>query len=260
MTQRESGFLTVDLSGRTALVTGGGTGIGRAISIGLARCGAAVAVNFRRSKKEAEETVAGIKEDGGRAMVAQADVTDESQVEQLMKVVVESFGGLDILVANAGGPTGLYLTNELTEEQWDQGLDLNCKSVFFCVKHAMPYLPDGRGRVIITGSISARTGAMPGALTYVAAKGALESMVRCWTKEFGRRSITVNAIAPGIIWTRVHEKGTTPERLKELIERIPLGREGQPEECVGAVLLLASDDGGYITGQTIEINGGMLAP
>jgi 3-oxoacyl-[acyl-carrier protein] reductase len=252
--------LKVDLSGRTAVVTGGGTGIGRAISMGLARCGASVAVNYRRSEEEAEETVAEIREAGGRATVVQADVTKEPQVEQLMKAAVETFGGLDILVANAGGPTGIYLTDVLTEAQWNEGLDLNCKSVFLCVKHAMPYLPDSCGRVIITSSISARTGAVPGALTYVAAKGALESMVRCWTKELGPRGITVNAIAPGIIWTRVHEKGTTRQRYKELIERIPLGRDGQPEDCAGAVLLLASDDGGYITGQTIEINGGMLAP
>ena len=252
--------MRVDLSGRTAVVTGGGTGIGRAISIGLARCGAAVVVNYNRSEKEAEGTAQEIREAGGRAITVKSDVTDEPQVERLMATAVKTFGSLDILMANAGGPTGTAPTDELTESQWNEGLDLNCTSVFFCVKHAAQYLPDGRGRIIITSSISARSGAMPGALTYVAAKGGINNMVRCWAKEFGPRGITVNAIAPGVIWTRIHQKGTSPGKLRELVERIPLGREGRPEECVGAVLLLASNEGGYITGQIIEINGGMQMP
>jgi len=252
--------MRVDLKGCVAVVTGGGTGIGRGVSLGLARCGAAVVVNYSRSEREAEETAQAIEAGGGRAIAVRTDVTDERQVESLMATAVETFGGLDILMANAGGPVGMGLTNELTEVQWNAGLDLNCKSIFFCVKHAMKYLPDGRGRIIITSSISARSGATPGALTYVAAKGAINNMVRCWAKEFGPRGITVNAIAPGVIWTRIHERNTPPEQMKELVARIPLGREGQPEDCVAAVLLLASDDGGYITGQTIEVNGGMQMP
>ena len=250
----------VDLAGLVCVVTGGGTGIGREISLALARCGSAVVVNYRRSQREAEETVARIEGSGGRAVAAKADVTDEGQVERLMGSAVETFSGLDILMANAGGPVSRGLTNELTEKQWDAGLDANCKSVFFCVKYAMPYLPDSRGRIIITSSISARSGAAPGALPYVAAKGGMNNMVRCWAKEFGPRGITVNAIAPGVIWTRIHEKGTTPEEAEKLTQRTCLGRLGVPEECVGAVLLLASDEGRYITGQIIEINGGMQMP
>ena len=250
----------VDLSGRAAVVTGGGTGIGQAISLALARCGAAVTVGYSRSKTEAEATAREINDAGGRALAVKADVTDESQVKLLVTTAVEAFGGLDILVANAGGPVAQGLTDELTESMWNEGLDLNCKSVFLCVKHAMEHLPQGRGRIVITSSISARSGAMPGALTYVAAKGGINNMVRCWAKEFGPRGITVNAIAPGIIWTRIHSEGTPPEKLAELIRRIPLGRKGLPEDCAGTVLLLASDEGSYITGQTIEINGGMQMP
>ncbi len=252
--------MQVDLAGLAAVVTGGGTGIGRAISKGLARCGAAVAVNYSRSEAEARATAKEIEEAGGKAIAVKADVTDESQVERLMAQAREAFGGIDILMANAGGPVSRGLTNELTNAQWDAGLDLNCKSVFFCVKHAMPHLPDGRGRIIITSSISARSGAAPGALTYVAAKGGINNMVRCWAKEFGPRGITVNAIAPGVIWTRIHERGTSPEDREKLTQRTCLGRLGTPEECVGAVLLLASDEGRYITGQIIEINGGMQMP
>ena len=250
----------VDLRGRTAVVTGGGTGIGRAIALAFGRCGAAVVVNYSRSRAEAEETARVIEEGGGRAAAYRADVRDEGEVEGLMAGAVERFGGLDILMANAGGPVGLGRTAELSEEAWNAGLDLNCKSVFYCVKHALGRLPDGRGRVIVTSSISARSGATPEAITYVAAKGALNNMVRCWAKDLGARGITVNAIAPGIIWTRLHERNTGAEKRAELVKRIPLGRVGEAEECAGVALLLASDEGGYITGQTIEINGGMQMP
>lgn len=249
-----------DLSGLTTLVTGGGTGIGRALSMGLARCGAAVVVNYRRSEQEAQETVQEIRGLGAKAAAVQADVTDERQVKALVDETCKTFGGLDILIANAGGPTTQCPTAELTEDQWDAGIALNCKSVFLCVKHMVSRLPKGRGRIIITSSISARSGSGPGMIIYAAAKGALNNMVRSWAKEFAPRGITVNAIAPGIIRTRFHENNTPPEVYRKLIDRIPLGRDGIPEDCVGAVLLLASEEGSYITGQIIEINGGMQMP
>jgi len=252
--------MNVDLRGLSAVVTGGGTGIGRAISVGLARCGASVVVNYSRSREEAGETVKEITDAGGSAIAVQADVTDEAQVEMLMQKAFETFGGLDILMANAGGPVINRPTDQLSEDQWDAGLGLNCKSIFLCVKHAVKLFPKDFGRIIITSSISARSGAGPGMIAYAAAKGALNNMVRGWAKEFAPRGVTVNAIAPGVIRTRIHEQGTPPEEYKKLIERIPLGRDGKPEDCVGAVLLLAARDGGYITGQVIEINGGMQMP
>ena len=257
---KQSKQMYVDLKGRTALVTGGGTGIGKAISIGLARCGCDVVVNYSKSKSASEETVATIEKSGGKAIAVQADVTDEEQVEGLIARTCEHFGGLDILIANAGSPTEVCPTTELTSTNWDDGLGLNCKSVFYCVKHSVPRFQDGFGRIIITSSISARSGGGPGMITYAAAKGALNNMVRGWTKEFAPKGITVNAIAPGVIWTRIHEEGTDPDEYKKLITRIPLGRDGRPEDCVGAVLLLASDEGSFITGQIIEINGGMQMP
>ena len=252
--------MRVDLHGQTAVVTGGGTGIGRAISMGLARCGAAVVVNYSRSRKEAEETVREIEAAGGRALAVQADVTDEAQAERLMQTASEAFGGLHILVANAGGATVQCPTADLTSAQWDADLDLNCKAVFYCVKQAVRRFPEDKGRIIITSSISARSGGGPGMVPYAAAKGAINNMIRGWAKEFGPSGITVNGIAPGIIWTRLHEKQTDPEDYQNLIKRIPLGRDGKPEDCVGAVLLLASEEGGYINGQILEINGGMAMP
>ena len=250
----------VDLQGRTALVTGGGTGIGKAISVALARCGCNVVINYSRSKSSAEEAVAEIEKAGGKAIAFQADITDEQQVESLVDKTVQQFGGLDILVANAGGPTEICPTTQLTSGNWDKGLTLNCKSIFFCVKYAVPKFPENFGRIIITSSISARSGGGPGMITYGAAKGATNNMVRGWAKELAPKGITVNAIAPGIIWTRLHKQGTSPDDYKKLIERIPLGRDGKPEDCAGAVLFLASDEGSYITGQIIEINGGMQMP
>lgn len=252
--------LTVDLEGRTALVTGGGTGIGRAISLGLARCGARVVVNYYRSAAEAESTVDEIAAQGGQALALRADVTDEDQVRQAVATAVETYGGLDILMANAGGPTESCPTEELSGRDWDAGLNLNCKSVFLCVKHAAPRLPDGRGRILITSSISARSGGGPGTITYTAAKGALNNLVRGWAKEYAPRGITVNAVAPGVIRTRIHQQRTPPEAYRGLIQRIPLGRDGQPEDCVGAALFLASADASFITGQILEVNGGMLMP
>ena len=252
--------MQVDLTGRRAVVTGGGTGIGRAISLALARCGATVVVNYSRSADEAEQTVSAIRQSGGRAAAVRADVTKEGEVAALMQVSVKEFGGLDILIPNAGSPMEAHPTTELTSEDWDAGMNLNCKALFYCVKHAVPLFPRGWGRIIVTSSISARSGGGPGRVTYAAAKGATNNMVRGWAREFAPRGITVNAIAPGIIRTRLHERGTPPAEYQKLIERIPLGRDGLPEDCAGAVLLLASDDGGYITGQTIEVNGGMQMP
>ena len=250
----------VDLEGRAALVTGGGTGIGRAISMALARCGCGVVVNYSRSRSAAEETVAEIEKAGGRAITVQADVTDEKQVESLVAKTCEHFGKLDILVANAGAQSQLSPTDEMPAEEWDKGMAINCKSVFFCVKHAIRVLPDEIGRIVVTSSISARSGSGPGMVAYAAAKGALNNMVRSWAKELGPRGINVNAIAPGVIWTRMHENMTSQEQLNELIKRIPLGHVGEPEHCAGTVLLLVSDESSYITGQIIEINGGMQMP
>ena len=252
--------MRVDLRGLSALVTGGGTGIGRAISEGLARCGASVAVNYNRSQAAAQETVAKIEQAGGRAIAVQADVTQENQVSALVKTACDTFGGLHILVANAGGALVRSPTAEMNDAEWESDLALNCRAVLYCVKHAVGRLPDDRGRIIITSSISARSGGGPGMVSYAAAKGAINNMIRSWAKEFAPRGITVNGFAPGVIWTRLHEEGTDPEEYKALIKRIPLGRDGRPEDCVGAVLLLASVDGGYITGQIIEVNGGMAMP
>ena len=253
--------MQVDLAGRSVLVTGGATGIGRAICLGLARCGASVVVGYHASDQAAEKLVAAIRENGGTAIATQADVADEAQVQNLISSARARFGRLDILVANTGGPTVQGPTAELTTEQWNHALALNYTSLFLCVKHAIPVLEDGTGRPVVNSSINARTGGGAGNLSYVVSKAAVSNMVRQWARELAGRRITVNAIAPGVIRTALQDRWTPPETYRKLTdELIPLCREGLPEDCVGPVLLLASDDGSYITGHVIEINGGLSMP
>jgi 3-oxoacyl-[acyl-carrier protein] reductase len=249
--------LRVDLEGKTAVVTGGGTGIGRAICLALGRCGARVVVNYSRSEQEAAAVADGIRRSGSEALAVRADVTQWEEVQALFAAAVSTFGRPHLLVNNAGGTFGKYPTAELPEEVWDQTLALNTRSVFLCCKAAIPLLPDGAGRIVNITSISARSGAGPGDLAYAAAKAAVDNMTRNLAKELAPRGITVNAVAPGVIDTRLHQN-TPPDVYRELIRRIPLGRDGAPDDVAGAVLLLVSPEGGYITGELIAVNGGLL--
>ncbi len=250
--------MQVDLNGTVAIVTGGGTGIGRAIALGLGRCGARVVVNYSRSREEAEAVAREIGEHGAQALACRADVTRWAEVQGLFAAAVEAFGRVDLLVNNAGGPLERHPTAELPEEIWDRTLDLNAKGVFLCCKAAIPLLPDGGGRIINITSISARSGGGVGDLAYAAAKAAVSNMTRNLAKELAPRGITVNGVAPGVIDTRIHQQQTSPEAYRELLGRIPLRRDGRPDEIVGAVLLLASAAGSYLTGEILEVNGGLL--
>ena len=253
--------LTVDLEGRCALVTGGGTGIGRAISLGLARCGARVVVNYSRSVREAEATVAEITRPRGAG-----PGRSRRRHRRGSGQAGHRSGGPDLWRAGhpdgkCRGPYRALLHRGPVQPGLGCGIEPELQ-VGLPVHQARRAPPAGRprGRILITSSISARSGGGPGTITYTAAKGALNNLVRGWAKEFAPRGITVNAISPGVIWTRIHQQRTPPEVYRGLIKRIPLGRDGQPEDCVGAALFLASADASYITGQILEVNGGMLMP
>lgn len=248
--------MQVDLRGRTALVTGAGIGIGRAIALAFGRCGANVVVNYSRSQAEAEEVAQEVERGGSKAVAVRADVTRWEEVQGLVSATLDAFGRLDILVNNAGGSGPRFPAQELPEEVWEQVLDLNARSVFLCCKAAIPHLPDGNGRIINVTSIAGRTGGTVGILAYAAAKGAVNAMTRNLAKELAPRGITVNAIAPGLIDTAFHVH-TPPEVYSSLIKQTPLGRDGRPEDIVGAALLLASADASYITGEIIGLTGGL---
>ena len=249
---------TTDFRGKRALVTGASRGIGRAIAIALGRSGVEVAVNYRTQQPAAEQTVESIAQAGGRAWAVQADVSAGAEVRRMFETVGARFDDrLDYLINNAGEVQRVTL-EEMTEDDWDRCMAVNLKSVFLCTQAAAPLLPDRSGRIVNVSSISARTGGSPAAPHYGAAKAGVSNFTRVCAKSFAARGITVNAIAPGVIDTDIHRLGTPPEELRKLQEKIPLGRLGSGEDCAGVVLLLCSLHGDYLTGEVIEINGGLL--
>ncbi|MCM3714874.1 SDR family NAD(P)-dependent oxidoreductase [Halalkalibacter oceani] len=244
---------------KVIVVTGASTGIGAAIARGFGEAGGKVVVNYRKSAKEAEDVVASIHKAGGEAISVKADVSKAEEVDQLFQKTIDAYGGLDILVNNAGALMQRTPIEEMPEELWDLLYSVNIKSVFLCSKKAIPLLKQrGKGKIINVSSLAAKTGGGGGSVGYASTKGAIATFTKGLAKELAADRILVNAIAPGIITTPLHEL-STPEKLRaQLNAGIPLGREGAPEECAGAVLFLCSNSADYITGETIEVNGGIL--
>jgi 3-oxoacyl-[acyl-carrier protein] reductase len=252
-------MLQVDLSGKTALVTGSSTGIGRAIALALARNGADVAVNYYRSAEAANEVGEQIASLGRKTAVVQADVSKKGDVERLFAEIESALGPtLDILVNNAGSLVKREIVAEMSEETFDRCVGVNLKSTFLCSQAAIPRLPDTTGRVVNVSSIAARNGGGPGAAIYAAMKAAVTCFTKNLARELAPRGITVNALAPGVVATPFHEKFTTDEVMDRFRQRTPLGRLGNAEDCAGAILYLVSPEASWVTGETIEVNGGML--
>ena len=248
--------MNTDLTNRTALVTGGGTGIGAAIAKGLAAEGANVVVNYNRSETEANDVVAEITKRGSRAISVHCDVSQADQVQTMFEQSASEFGHVDILVNNAGNVFGKQSTAEMPEEVWDKTIAVNLKGVFLCSQTAIRQMADHHGRILNITSISAFSG--KGGPAYGPAKAGVNALTRDMAYELGPRGITVNGIAPGIIDTRIHQLGTPADLYAKLIELIPLGRDGKVNDLVGIAILLASDAGSFITGDIIHVNGGML--
>ena len=248
--------MDIDLTAQRAIVTGASTGIGRAIAMALARAGADVAIHYGSSRKEAEETARGVESHGRRAVLVQADFRDPTAAGKAVEAAVQALGApIDILVNNAGSLVRRSAVEEMDAELWQEVIALNLSSVFFVTKAALPHLGDG-ARIVNVSSVAARHGGGPGAFAYAAAKGGVMTLTRGLAKELASRNIRVNAIAPGVIETPFHDKFSTPEQLETFRKGIPLGRLGTSEECAGAVLYLVSPLASYVTGQSIDINGG----
>ena len=248
--------MEIDLTGQRAIVTGASTGIGRATAKALAGAGADVAIHYGSSRNEAEETARAVEAQGRRAFLVQADFRDPTAAGKAVEAAVEALGApIDILVNNAGSLIGRSAVDEMDEELWQEVIALNLSSVFFATKAALPHLGNG-ARIVNVSSIAARHGGGPGAFAYAAAKGGVMTLTRGLAKELASRNIRVNAIAPGVIETPFHDKFSTPELLETFRKGIPLGRLGTSEECAGAVLYLVSPLASYVTGQSIDINGG----
>jgi 3-oxoacyl-[acyl-carrier protein] reductase len=243
------------LSGRVALVTGGSRGIGRAISQALADAGAAVAINYQGSERAAREVAREIAEAGGVAEIFQADVSQREAVQRMKRGVLARFGRVDLLVNNAG------ITRDRTfvrmdEEAWASVLSVNLNGVFYCTKAFLDgMLERGHGRIVHISSIVGQTGNF-GQANYAAAKAALFGLTKTLAKELAARGITVNAVAPGFIDTEM--VAAVPEEIRsKLVGQIPMARFGTAGEVANAVAFLASNDASYITGQTINVNGGI---
>jgi 3-oxoacyl-[acyl-carrier protein] reductase len=246
----------IDLSGQRAIVTGASTGIGRATAIALAQAGADVAVHFGSNRKEAEETARAVESHGRRAVLAQGDFRDAAATVKAVEAAVDGLGApIDILINNAGSLIARTPIDEMDAEMWHDVIALNFSSVFWATKAALPHLAHG-ARIVNVSSIAARNGGGPGAFAYGAAKGGVMSLTRGLAKELAPRNIRVNAIAPGVIETPFHERFSTPEMLESFKKGIPLGRLGTAEECADAILYLVSPMASYVTGQTVDINGG----
>lgn len=244
------------LTGKAALVTGGGTGIGRAISLALACQGAAVAVVYRNSQAAAEEVVAEIIASGGRAAALQGDVTQNAQVEDLIRQTLTAFGSLDIVVNNAG-LTHDALVLRMTEEDWDSVLDTNLKGAFLMTRAALkPMVKQRRGKIVNITSVIGLI-ANPGQANYSASKAGLIGFTRTAAKEVASRNIQVNAVAPGFVETALTSK-VSEEQMRSIRESIPAGRFGTPEDVAQAVLFLCSPAADYITGQTLTVDGGLI--
>jgi 3-oxoacyl-[acyl-carrier protein] reductase len=246
----------IDLSGQRAIVTGASTGIGRATAIALAEAGADVAVHYGTSRTEAEETARAIESHRRRAVIVQGDFRDPEATRKSVEAAIAALGDpIDILINNAGSLIARTPLDEMDADLWQEVIALNLSSVFFATKAALPHLGPG-ARIVNVSSIAARHGGGPGASAYAAAKGGVMTLTRGWAKELAPRNIRVNSIAPGVIETPFHERFSTPELLEAFRKSIPLGRLGTPEECAGAILFLVSPLASYVTGQSLDINGG----
>jgi 3-oxoacyl-[acyl-carrier protein] reductase len=251
-------MIPVDLSGKTAIVTGAGQGLGRATAMRLYEAGASVVINYfddpqGANRARAEQTAAAMAPD--RVAVLEADVRDMAAVERMVDEAIERFGGLDVLVNNAGILRDRTV-KKMSLVEWREVIDTNLTGVFHVSKAVAERLRDG-GRIVNVASISAAVGFF-GQGNYAAAKAGVVALTKVLSKELGKRRITVNAVAPGVVLTEMGR--TIPEEVQaEMLKNIPLGRFGLAEEIADAILFLASDLAAYITGQTVHVNGGWWA-
>lgn len=247
------------MTGQVALITGGSGGIGGAVAEKLASMGAIVAVHYFQNQEQAVETVRRIQEAGGQAAAFQADLSDVRQIDSLVEEVHRTFGAsVDVLINNSGQMGHRASITEITEESYTQTMDINFKSCVFLSKAVLPYMVEkGKGGIVNIASLAAHNGGGPGVAIYAAAKAAMLAFTKNAAKEFASKGIRVNAVAPGVIANTSNDRFKNEEIRRSIISAIPLGREGLPDDVANAVLFLASGVSGFITGETMEVNGGM---
>jgi 3-oxoacyl-[acyl-carrier protein] reductase len=249
----------LDLTNRTALVTGASSGIGAATAETLASLGARVAIGYNRNAQGAETTRDHIRDAGGTAMAIQADVRRGSEAARLVERTVSELGSIDILVNNAGSLVARRGIRDVSEEHLDEIFALNLKSAVLASQAVAPSMIERRrGAIVNIVSIAGHTGGGPGAGAYASAKAALTAYTKSLAKELAPHGVRVNAVSPGVIDTPFHQVFSTPEMIKSFVAAIPLGRVGTSQECANVIAFLVSDAASYVVGETIEVNGGQL--
>ena len=247
---------TWSLEGKTALVTGGAVGIGKAVVLALGKAGAAVGIHYHHSREAAEALLKECEALGIRVLLLPGDLTKENEVRQGIEDLVSASGRLDIVVNNGGGLVKRAKIEETTLEDWRQSLDLNATTAFLVCKHAIPHLrATGSGRIVNILSLSVQTGGANGAGAYAAGKGALTVLTRTLAKELAPQ-IRTNSIMPGTVETQHHEIHSTPEMMEAYRKQTPMGRNTFAQEVASSALFLASDMSSHINGALVDISGG----
>jgi len=244
------------LTGKVALVTGAGRGIGKAVALSLSKQGAKVVVNDI-NLQSAEETCEEIRALGHEALPVKADVSKKVEVVKMVDTVIKAFGSIDVLVNNAGIFSSTSL-DDMTENEWNRMMDVNLKGVFLCCQIIMKHMKKTQsGKIVNVASLAGKVGGIFAGASYAASKAGVICLTKSLAKQLAPYGINVNAVAPGVIATDITRKW--PEEVKEsFLKQIPLGRFGTPEEVAETVAFLVSDGANYITGATIDVNGGLL--
>ncbi|MDF2882535.1 MAG: 3-oxoacyl-[acyl-carrier-protein] reductase [Clostridiaceae bacterium] len=245
-----------NLSGKCAIITGASNGIGRSIALKFAEEGAYVIINYNTDIKAAEETLNVIRRNKGYAQIYKADISDYTQVKNLVKFAIDTYGKVDILVNNAGiSKVGLFM--DFHEDQWDSLINVNIKGVFNCSHAVIPNMIQNKKGVIINMSSMWGNSGASCEVVYSATKGAVNSFTKALAKEMGPSNIRVNAISPGVINTRMNQ-WLTEEEKNDLLDSIPLTKFGETSDVANLAAFLAEDNSSYITGQIITIDGGFI--
>ena len=247
-----------ELEGKACLVTGASTGIGRATAVALAEAGAFIGVHYRSSEAEAAETLRLVSAAGARGCLLKGDLRHEEDAKDVVARFVRETGGMDVLVNNAGSLIKRCAVERMPLDLFREVMDTNFTSAFLMARESVPHLRVRKGTIINVHSIAARTGGANGAAIYASAKGALATFTIGLAKELAPDGIRVNAVAPGVIMTPFHERFSTPEALENFRRNTPLGRLGKPEDAANAIRFLAGPGAEFLTGETIDVNGGLF--
>jgi 3-oxoacyl-[acyl-carrier protein] reductase len=249
-------MIALDFTGKSVIVTGASTGIGRGIASAFARAGADVAIHYLRNKEEAENTAKLVREAGRRAILVQGDFKKPEQIKAAMDAAVSGLGGpIDVLVNNVGDLVVRVPFDKYETSMWDDVIALNLSSIYHATKAVDPHLAE-KSSIVNISSLTGVSGAGRHAFAYAAAKGGVISFTRNMALELAPRGIRVNCVAPGVVRTPFHERFNTPEALENVRKSLPLQRIGEPEDIAHATLFLASPLASFITGEVLQANGG----